>query len=112
MFICDVTIKSNKKIVNLTLQQLYLYDFGGKHQDKEKLETNRKVIHYLKNNPIICKKSGVKILNDYFKSNMLEKDLENLREEGEDDLFIQLYKYYALNFVFFYENNGKIIYYN
>ena len=43
---------------------------------------------------------------------MLEKDLENLREEGEDDLFIQLYKYYALNFVFFYENNGKIIFYN
>ena len=32
---------------------------------------------------------------------MLEKDLENLREEGEDDLFIQLYKYYALNFVSF-----------
>ncbi len=31
-----------------------------------------------------------KILNDYFKSNMLEKDLENLREEGEDDLYIQL----------------------
>ncbi len=30
---------------------------------------------------------------------MLEKDLENLREEGEDDLYIQLYKYYALNFV-------------
>ena len=52
MFICDVTIKPNKKIVNLTLEQLYLYDFGGKHQDKEKLETNRKVIHYLKNNPL------------------------------------------------------------
>ena len=110
--LCDVTIKPNKKIVNLTLEQLYLYDFGGKHQDKEKLETNRKVIYYLKNNPIICKKSGVKILNDYFKSNMLEKDLENLREEGEDDLFIQLYKYYALNFVSFYENDGKIISYN
>ena len=43
---------------------------------------------------------------------MLEKDLENLREEGEDDLFIQLYKYYAFYFVSFYENNGKIIYYN
>ena len=43
---------------------------------------------------------------------MLEKDLENLREEGEDDLFIQLYKYYPLNFVFFYENDGKIISYN
>ena len=121
MFICDVTIKPNKKIVNLTLEQLYLYDFGGKHQDKEKLETNRKVINYLKNNPIICEKSGVKILlmcsyrkilNDYFKSNMLEKDLENLREEGEDDLYIELYKYYALNFVSFYENDGKIISYN
>ena len=121
VFICDVTIKPNKKILNLTLEQLYLYDFGGKHQDKEKLETNRKVINYLKNNPIVCEKSGVnillmcsyrKILNDYFKSNMLEKDLENLRQEGEDDLYIQLYKYYALNFVSFYENDGKIISYN
>ena len=43
---------------------------------------------------------------------MHEKDLENLREEVEDNLYIQLYKYYALNFVSFYENNGKIIYYN
>ena len=43
---------------------------------------------------------------------MLEKDLENLREEGEDDLYIQLYKYYALNFVSFYENDRKIISYN
>ena len=27
---------------------------------------------------------------------MLEKDLENLREEGEDDLYIQLYKLFII----------------
>ena len=33
------------------------------------------------------------MLNDYFKSNMLEKDLENLREEGE-----MIYIYNCINY--------------
>ena len=118
IFISDVTIEPNKKILNLSLEELYLYDFGGKQPDKEKLATNKKVISYLKNNPLISQKSGInillkcsyrKILIEYFNSDLLKKDLENLRREGEDEEYIQLYQYHALNFVSFYENNGKII---
>ena len=118
IFISDVTIEPNKKILNLSLEELYLYDFGGKQPDKEKLATNKKVINYLNNNPLISQNSGInillkcsyrKILSEYFNSDLLKKDLENLRREGEDEEYIQLYQYHALNFVSFYENNGKII---
>ena len=42
VFISDVTIERNKKILNFSLEKLYSYDFGGKQKDKEKLETNKK----------------------------------------------------------------------
>ena len=118
VFISDVTIERNKKILNFSLEKLYSYDFGGKQKDKEKLETNKKVIHYLKNNPSISNKSQInillkcsyrKILIAYFKSDSFNKDLENLKKEKEDDEYIKLYQYHALHFVSFYENNGKII---
>ena len=37
------------------------------------------------------------------------KDLEKLHNEGEDDEYVNKYKYLAYNWVEFYENDGKIL---
>ena len=118
VFVSNVKIDCNKKALLLSLRDLYMKDFGGLPKDREKLRNNRNVIKYLDEHPLVKKKGGIdllllfpfkKILLDYFYSKEFNKDLEKLHNEGEDDEYVNKYKYLAYNWVEFYENDGKIL---
>lgn len=117
-FVSNVKIECNKNALLLSLRELYMKDFGGLPKDREKLRNNQNVIKYLDEHPEIMKKSNFdelllysfkKILVDYFYSFEFTKDLERLREEKEDNEYINKYQYIAFHWAEFYENNGKIL---
>jgi hypothetical protein len=115
-FVSNVKININKSVLNLTLRELYLKEFKGLAKDKEKEINNKKVIYYLEKNKEIGLNSGVEkllnykykeILKLYFNSDLFKNDLCRLKDEGEDDEYINKYKYLALNWCDFYEQSGK-----
>jgi hypothetical protein len=115
-FVSNVKININKSVLNLTLRELYLKEFKGLAKDKEKEINNKKVIYYLEKNKDIGTNSGVEkllnykykdILKLYFNSELFKKDLSRLKDEGEDDEYINKYKFLALNWCDFYEQSGK-----
>ena len=115
-FVSNVKININKSVLNLTLRELYLKEFKGLAKDKEKEINNKKVIYYLEKNKDIGTHSGVEkllnykykdILKLYFNSELFKKDLSRLKDEGEDDEYINKYKFLALNWCDFYEQSGK-----
>ena len=111
LFICEITKKKNKSILNMTLKEIISTDFFEKYKkindgdntlnnsmlnkkrkcpDKVKFENNKEVMKYLKNNEEIKKSFNFDIIGDmtfselfyeYLESKEFEKDILALKIE-------------------------------
>ena len=111
LFICEITKKKNKSILNMTLKEIISTDFFEKYKkindgdntlnnsmlnkkrkcpDKVKYENNKEVMEYLKNNEEIKKSFNFDIIGDmtfselfyeYLESKEFEKDILALKIE-------------------------------
>ena len=134
IFISSIAREKNHKILNLTYRELLQKDFvsdidekkyKNKNVDLSKYKNNLRVLDYLDKNPEICKISGFDIiskmkysdlLDEYFKSDEFEKAIYKLKEENEEEDYINEYKIKAKGYVKFFselplkiKNNKNII---
>ena len=128
IFISSISRQTNSQVLNLTYRQLLETDFvsnidedkyKNKKVDYSKYQNNLKVLEYLDNNPDIYKTSGFDILGNmkysdlleqYFNSEEFDKALLKLKEEKEEDDYIEEYKNKAKTYVQFFSgssNNSK-----
>jgi len=127
IFISSISRQRNNQVLDLTYRQLLEKDFisnvdekvyKNKKVDYSKYKNNLKVLEYLDEHPDICKSSGFDImgnmkykelLEQYFNSEEFDKALLKLKEENEEDEYIEEYKNKALTYVQFFcnVNNNK-----
>ena len=127
IFISSIARETNHQVLNLNYRELLQKDFvsdidenkyKNKNVDYSKYKNNLRVLEYLDNNPEICKNSGFDIisrmkyrdlLDEYFKSEEFEKAIYKLREEKEEEDYINEYINKAKNYVkFFSELPAKL----
>lgn len=117
-FTTNINIEHNKKTLKLTMKNLFKLYFGNKAKDREKVETNIKVIQYLDKNPYLKKNSGIdiflestyeKIIEKYLESKYFKEDIEKLYSEGETQEYIDKYRFIGKHWIEFYNNNGRIL---
>ena len=115
-FITDVRVIKNKAYLNLSMRKLLIMIFGTRAKDKEKVNVNKKVLHYLDSNSEIRIESGIDkflnslykdIINEYIQGKLFEEDVDKLKKEGNSEDYIEKYIYLAKHLVEFFEN-GKI----
>ena len=120
IFISSIAREKNRQVLNLTYRELLQKDFlndidGNKYKNKSvdfsKYKNNLRVLDYLDKNPEICKNSGFDIiskmqysalLEEYFKSDEFEKEINKLREENEGEDYIKEYKKKAKEYIKFF----------
>lgn len=117
-FITNIRINFNKKYLNKTIKELFKEDICcTKIKDRDKADTNKRVLEYLENNPNILDKSNISdilnssyenILEEYFYSNNFSEDVEMLKKEGESPDYIIKYKYIGEHWIDFFKNDGII----
>jgi hypothetical protein len=110
-FIINVTKKMNRDNLYLTFKEIFSKNFS-KDKDKtiqknlKKLRQNISVINYLEKNEIISQKSNYKyykdkkyheIYDEYLNSKEFEEDIIKLKNEVEDEEYINRYIKIALN---------------
>ena len=123
LFICEITKKKNKSILNMTLKEIISTDFFEKYKkindgdntlnnsmlnkkrkcpDKVKYENNKEVMEYLKNNEEIKKSFNFDIIGDmtfselfyeYLESKEFEKDILALKIEEGKENFEYIKEY-------------------
>ena len=123
LFICEITKKKNKSILNMTLKEIISTDFFEKYKkindgdntlnnsmlnkkrkcpDKVKYENNKEVMKYLKNNEEIKKSFNFDIIGDmtfselfyeYLESKEFEKDILALKIEEGKENFEYIKEY-------------------
>ena len=128
IFISSISRQKNNQVLDLTYRQLLEKNFvsevdenvyKNKKVDFSKYKNNLKVLEYLDEHPDICKSSGFDImgnmkykelLEQYFNSEEFEKALQKLKEENEEDEYIEEYKNKAMTYVQFFcsINTNKI----
>ena len=130
IFISSISRQKNHQVLDLTYRQLLETDFvsnidevkyKNKKVDYAKYQNNLKVLEYLDTHPDICKKSGFDImgnmkyadlLEQYFNSEEFDKALLKLKEENEEEEYIEEYKNKAKTYVQFFKgllsNKNKI----
>ena len=117
-FITNINVKDNKYYLKLTMRTLFKMVFGNKAKDKEKVDTNLKVIKYLDSNDKIRIESGIDIflnstyediIQQYINGKLFEEDVKILSKEGETKEYIEKYKLIGKHWLEFYNNNGKKI---
>ena len=117
-FITNVNVMDNKYYLKLTMRTLFKMVFGNKKKDKEKVETNLKVIKYLDSNDKIRIESGIDIflnstyediIQQYINGKLFEEDIKILYKEGETKEYIERYKLIGKHWIEFYNSNGKKI---
>ena len=127
IFISSIARETNHQVLNLNYRELLEKDFvseideskyKNKNVDYSKYKNNLRVLEYLDNNPEICKNSGFDIisrmkycdlLDEYFKSDEFDKAIYKLREEKEEEDYINEYINKAKNYVkFFSELPAKL----
>ena len=127
IFISSIARETNHQVLNLNYRELLQKDFvsdidenkyKNKNVDYSKYKNNLRVLEYLDNNPEICKNSGFDIisrmkyrdlLDEYFKSDEFDKAIYKLREEKEEEDYINEYINKAKNYVkFFSELPAKL----
>ena len=118
-FIGNVSKKVNSESFELTFKELHSYQFEGKNDnpvDNKKIMKNKEVVEYLEKNPEICKNSGYDLIKNkkykellkiYFSSAEFENSITRLKEEKEDNDYIQEYIFRAKNYIEFYSNYDK-----
>ena len=122
-FICEITKKKNKSVLNMTLKEIMSTDFFEKYKklndgdntlnnsmlnkkrecpDKVKYENNKEVMKYLKNNEEIKKSFNFDIIGDmtfselfyeYLESKEFEKDILALKIEEGKENFEYIKEY-------------------
>ena len=120
IFISSISRGKNCQTLNLSYRELLKKDFvsdidekkyKNKKVDISKYNNNLYVLDYLDKNPDICKKSGFDIisnmkysdlLEEYFKSEEFDKSIIKLREENEEECYINEYINKAKNYVKFF----------
>ena len=120
VFISSIAREKNRQVLNLTYREILQKDFVSEIDDKKyknkkvdfsKYKNNLRALEYLDKNPEICKKSGFDIiskmkysdlLEEYFKSDEFEKAINKLREENEEEDYINEYISKAKNYVRFF----------
>ena len=123
-FINNVTRKINSKFLDLTYKDLLSYNFINeeykekslnKEVDYKKFLINQEVLKYLEQHENISKTSGFDIiknkkykdlLNIYFSSLEFENSITRLKNENENNDYIQEYIFTAKHFVEFFSNNN------
>ena len=115
-FITNVNVMHNKAYLKLTMRTLFKMVFGNKTKDKEKVETNLKVLNYLDSNDKIRIKSGVDIflnstyediIQKYINGKLFDEDVRKLYMQGETKEYIDKYIFIGKHWVEFYKNDGK-----
>ena len=122
IFISSIARGTNNQVMNLKYRDLLQKDFlsgvdeskyKNKNVDYSKYKNNLRVLEYLDNNPEICKNSGFDIisqmkyrdlLEEYFKSDEFGKAIDKLREEKEEEDYINEYINKAKNYVKFFSS--------
>ena len=116
-FIKNVNIDFNKSLLKKTMREIFMMKFGTLPKDKDKLNWNEKVLHYLdihpdiKNDPDISSfldKSYEDVIKNYMEGNNLKEDLQLLKKEGESEEYIFRYEFIGKHWVEFYINDGRI----
>ena len=120
IFISCISRGKNCQTMNLSYRELLKKDFvsdidekkyKNKKVDISKYRNNLFVLDYLDKNPDICKKSGFDIisnmkysdlLEEYFKSEEFDKSIIKLREENEEEYYINEYINNAKNYIKFF----------
>jgi len=120
IFISSISRQKNNQVLDLTYRQLLEKNFvsdidenvyKNKKVDFSKYKNNLKVLEYLDEHPDICKSSGFDImgnmkykelLEQYFNSEEFDKALQKLKEENEEDEYIEEYKSKAQTYVQFF----------
>ena len=118
-FIGNVSKKVNSESFEMTFNDLLTYDFQGnknKNVDNKKIMKNKEVVEYLEQNPEISKNSGYDLIKNkkykdllkvYFLSAEFENSIDRLKQEKEENDYIQEYIYRAKNYIEFYSNFNK-----
>jgi hypothetical protein len=120
IFISCISRGKNCQTMNLSYRELLKKDFvsdidekkyKNKKVDISKYKNNLFVLDYLDKNPDICKKSGFDIISNmkysdlleaYFKSEEFDKSIIKLREENEEEYYINEYINNAKNYIKFF----------
>ena len=118
-FTGNVSKKVNSQSFEMTFNELLSYNFlnkKNKSADSKKSEKNKEVVEYLEQNPEISKNSGYDLIKNkkykdllkiYFSSAEFENSISRLKEEKEENDYIQEYIYRAKNYIEFYTNFDK-----
>ena len=118
-FTGNVSKKVNSQSFEMTFNELLSYNFLNKKNktaDSKKSEKNKEVVEYLEQNPEISKNSGYDLIKNikykdllkiYFSSAEFENSISRLKEEKEENDYIQEYIYRAKNYIEFYTNFDK-----
>ena len=118
-FIGNVSKKVNSESFEMTFNDLLTFDFQGnknKNVDNKKIMKNKEVVEYLEQNPEISKNSGYDLIKNkkykdllkvYFLSAEFENSITRLKQEKEENDYIQEYIYRAKNYIEFYSNFNK-----
>lgn len=120
IFISSIAREKNHQVLNLTYKELLQKDFvsqveedkyKNKNVDLSKYKNNLRVLEYLDKNPEICQNSGFDIiskmkyselLEEYFKSDEFDKAIDKLRQENEEEDYINEYINKAKSYVKFF----------
>ena len=120
IFISSIARDKNHQVLNLSYRELLQKDFiseideakyKNKNVDLAKYKNNLRVLEYLDKNQEICKNSGFDIiskmkysdlLEEYFKSDEFGKAIIKLREENEEEDYINEYINKAKTYVNFF----------
>ena len=117
-FIKNININFNKPLLTKTMREIFMTKFGTLPKDRDKLNWNEKVLHYLdlypdiKNDPDISSildNTYENVIKNYMEGNYLKEDLEMLKKEGENEEYIYRYEFIGKHWVEFYVNDGRII---
>ena len=112
-FICNLSKKKNKEVLNLTLKEIFEKNFCDEKErraDLNKYNHNLSVLNYLEKNQEISEKSNFNIIknmkyseifNEYLKSKEFGLEITTLKQEKENDKYIKNYIIKAINFLDF-----------
>ena len=111
-FITNITKTLNKQILDMPLKDLFTIDSKGKERGNK--EYNLSVLNYLDNHNDISENSNFNkiknmkyedIFNEYLLSKEFKLVISALKEEGENDKYIQDYIIKAYNLTNFFKND-------
>ena len=125
IFISSISREKNNQVLDLTYRQILSMDFvndidedkyKNKKVDYSKYKNNLRVLEYLDEHPDICKNSGFDIignmkykdlLEQYFNSEEFDKAIQKLKDEKEEEEYIEEYQNKAKTYIQFFANLGS-----